>query len=214
MSGKPWLVAVRAFERHLSESDWSGQTPSRQAILKAFLRLATERGFNSVSMRMIAVEIGIKAPSLYAHFPEGRDEIVAESLRWHFNKFGSALLEELHGVDDPAEGIRRMVRVHVSRQLTLPESNLWDLLVATDAVVHFLPASLRQEIDSWVDLYEALFRSAAGELGHKSPEQPVKVVMTILEGSNRWAMWNGKKSSIRACVDRATELTVQLLAGK
>ena len=214
LGGMRWPDTIDEFEGHLLKLDWSHQTPSRRRILSAFLQLATEHGFNSVSMRMIAAEVNIKAPSIYAHFPEGRDEIVAESLRWHFYRFGMAVVDEIRGVGDPAEGVRCMVKVHVSRQLALPESNLWDLLVATDALVHFFPDDLRQEVDAWVERYEELFRAAAVGVGCIAPVQQVKVVMTLLEGANRWAMWDGKQKSIPRCVDMATDLAFSLLATK
>lgn len=205
-----WPRAVEEFEEHLLKLDWSRQTASRQGILEAFLRLATEHGFNSVSMRMIAREVDIKAPSLYSHFPEGRDEIVAECLRWHFYRFGMAVIDEIRDVSDPADGVRRMVRVHMTRQLTLPESNLWDLLVATDQMVHFLPRDLRREVDAWIDRYEALYRAAASDMGCAAPAQRVKLAMTILEGANRWAMWD-QAQPLDECVETATSLTLALL---
>ncbi|MEU9885029.1 TetR/AcrR family transcriptional regulator [Sphaerisporangium sp. NPDC051011] len=206
-----WRHAFEDFEGHLLKLDWSNQTPSRRGILQAFLRLAIEHGFNSVSMRMIAREVKVKAPSLYAHFPDGRDEIVAESLRWHFYRFGMAIVEDVKEVTDPREAWRRMVRVHVIRQLTLPESNLWDLLVATDRMARFLPSSLREEADAWVDLYEALYRAAAADMGHESPARAVKFAMTILEGASRWAAWDGRRDSLDERVEEATTCTLALL---
>ncbi|UUU19120.1 TetR/AcrR family transcriptional regulator [Streptomyces sp. DSM 40750] len=211
MTEERWPRAVEEFDKHLSELDWSHQSKSRRAILEAFLRLATENGFNSVSMRMIAKEMAIKAPSLYNHFPDGRDEIVAESLRWHFYKFGIAVLEEVRGVFDPKEGWHRMVHVHLTRQIQLPESDLWDLLVATDQVVHFLPSVLREEVDAWVDLYEALYRAAAEDMGFGPSVQQVKLVMTILEGANRWVTWDGKPRSLAVLVEKANTATLALL---
>ncbi|MEV6986986.1 TetR/AcrR family transcriptional regulator [Sphaerisporangium sp. NPDC051017] len=209
MGTERWRSAVEDFEGHLKELDWTHQTPSRRAILEAFLQLATEHGFNSVSMRMIAKEMAIKAPSLYAHFPEGRDEIVAESLRWHFYLFATALLDELRDVSDPKDGWHRMV--HLTRQVQLPESNLWDLLVATDQFVHFLPPALREELDAWVDLYEALYRAAAQDMGYGPSVQQVKLVMTVLEGANRWVMWDGRPKSLTASVQMANTATLALL---
>ncbi|MGW2888851.1 TetR/AcrR family transcriptional regulator [Streptomyces griseoruber] len=211
MGKEGWPGAVEEFGQHLGKLDWSSQSASRRAILEAFLRLATENGFNSVTMRMIAKEMAIKAPSLYNHFPDGRDEIVAESLRWHFYKFGIAVLDEVRGVSDPREGWRRMVHVHLTRQIQLPESDLWDLLVATDQVVHFLPLALREEVDAWVDLYEALYRAAAEDMGFGPSVQQVKLVMTVLEGANRWAMWDGKPRSLAALVEKANTATLALL---
>jgi AcrR family transcriptional regulator len=206
-----WRKAVAEFEGHLLELDWSHQSPGRQGILEAFLRLATENGFNSVSMRMVASAVNMKAPSLYAHFPKGRDEIVAESLRWHFYRFGIALVDEIRDVHDPLEGWRAMVAVHLTRQIELPESNLWDLLVATDQVVHFLEPVLRGEVDAWVDRYEGLYRAAAVEMGHGPSEESVKIAMTMLEGANRWVTWNGAAAELDAAVARAQSVTLSLL---
>lgn len=212
MATSHWRNAVVAFEKHLGTLDWSHSTPGRNRILEAFLRLATENGFNSVSMRMIAKDVNIKAPSLYAHFEGGRDEIVAESLRWHFHRFGTAILEEIRNVEDPLDGWRRMVKVHVGRQLELPESNLWDLLVATDKFVGFLAPELRAELDQWVDEYESLYRAAAEDMGYGLATQQVRLVMTIIEGVNRWAGWDGKARTLAATVQTATSVSLELLA--
>lgn len=212
MPGVKWTTAVEGFDRHIGKLNWSGQTPGRSRILEVFLRLATENGFNSVSMRMIAGALSIKAPSLYAHFEGGRDEIVAESLRWHFYKFGCAVLGEVRGVTDPQEGWERMVKVHVTQQLELPESNLWDLLVATDQVVGFLPKDLREEVDAWIDRYEALYRAAAHDMGFVQSRRSVQLVMTVLEGSNRWTDWDGKPRTLSTSVKLAQKASLALLA--
>lgn len=104
-----------------------------------------------------------------------------------------------------------MVHVHLTRQVELPESNLWDLLVATDQVVRFLPQPLRAEVDAWVDLYEALYRAAAQDMGFGPSVQQVKLVMTVLEGANRWVMWDGEPRSLAALVEKANTATLALL---
>ncbi|MFI6367736.1 TetR/AcrR family transcriptional regulator [Nocardia sp. NPDC050630] len=203
--------AADVFRRHLDKYDWSDQSPSRRHILQAFLRLATANGFNSVSMRMIAREVDIKAPSIYAHFPEGRDEIVAESLRWHFHRFGIAILEAVDQSESPEASWDAMVRVHLTRQLRLPESNLWDLLVATDKMVHNLPADVRTEADQWVDLYERMYRAAAADMGIESPDETVRIVMALLESASRWSAWNGDDKELPRLADRAVALTRSIL---
>lgn len=170
-----FVEAVEEFRRHLAKYDWSGQSPSRRHILQAFLRLATANGFQSVSMRMIATAVEIKAPSIYAHFPDGRDEIVTESLRWHFHQFGMALLDEVDTSLSPDDFWAAMARVHLTRQLRLPESNLWDLLVATDKMVRILPQAVRAEADEWVGLYERLYHAVAADLGYEQPDGKVRI---------------------------------------
>lgn len=203
--------AAENFRRRLAQFDWSNQSPSRQQILQAFLRLATTNGFQSVSMRMIATAVDLKAPSIYAHFANGRDEIVAESLRWHFHRFGSAVLDALDSCTTAEDCWAAMVRVHLTRQVQLPEGNLWDLLVATDKMVHILPEDVRDEAAEWVGLYEALYNAVARDLGFDAPEESVRIVMTLLEGASRWCEWDGSEKHLAELSDRAVQLSRSVL---
>ena len=203
--------ATEDFEQHLNQNDWTGHSPARRRILDAFLRLALEHGVNSVSMRMIAQALDIKAPSLYAHFPDGREEIVTQSLRWHFHKFGTAILDELSACRSADQAWTAMVRVHLSRQLELPESNLWDLIIATDRMVHNLPTEISAEAGELVELYDGLFRAAAHEMGFADPHEAVRLVMTLLEGASRWCDWPDDTHQQQLLVERADQLSRLML---
>ena len=55
---------------------------TREKILLAALRLFSRRGYDAVSVEQIAQAVGIKAPSLYKHFPSKQaifDAILAET---------------------------------------------------------------------------------------------------------------------------------------
>lgn len=198
--------------RQLEKYDWSGQSASRLRILEAFLRLAIKHGFASVSMRMLGAELNFKAPSVYAHFPHGRDEIVADSLRWHFHQFGMALLTEVEKTDNADDYWDVMVRVHLTRQLQLPQNVLMDLLIATDKMAHFLADDIRCEIHDLIDLHEAMYRAAAGGLGVAAPAEPVRIVCTLLENATRWCQWNGSPADLPELADRAVALSRSILA--
>lgn len=205
-------AALEAFREHMAKFDWSGQSNSRRKILQAFLRLATQHGFNAVSMRMIANEVDVKAPSLYAHFPNGRDEIVAESLRWHFYRFGVALITAVERTQSAEEYWNSMVKLHFTRQVSLPESNLWDLLVAADSMLHFLDADLRGEVDLWLSLHESMYISAAADMGCKDPEAPVRVVIALLESATRWIpITPTSETDLQPLADRAASLSRSVL---
>ena len=47
----------------------------KEEIIQAALRLASKNGIDNVSMSQIAMQLGIKKPSLYNHF-RSKDEIV------------------------------------------------------------------------------------------------------------------------------------------
>ena len=214
MSGRSYEAARDAFALQLQEWDWAGQGASRRHILEAFLELAIANGFSSVSMRTIANAVNIKPPSLYSHFPNGRDEIVAESLRWHFHRFGMALLEAVGPATSAESFWDAMVRLHFTRQVKLPESNLWDLLVATDRMAHILPPALRNQVDDWVGLHQNMYVAAAADMGYTQAEERVKVVMTLLEGATRWASPDCNDSELEALTDRAVMLSQVVLGAQ
>ncbi|TAP42806.1 TetR/AcrR family transcriptional regulator [Arthrobacter sp. S39] len=212
MSETSYEAAKAAFQIRLEEWNWAGQKAARQNILEAFLQLAIANGFNSVSMRTIANAVNIKPPSLYSHFPDGRDEIVAESLRWHFHRFGVALLEAVAPATNAEEFWDAMVRLHFTRQVRLPESNLWDLLVATDRMAEVLPQDLRAQVDDWVTLHERMYEAAARDMGFANPTEHVQVVVTLLEGATRWAPTDCTDAELDKLADRAVTLSRAILA--
>lgn len=212
MSSTSYKAARDTFAHRLEEWDWVGQGASRRHILEAFLELAIANGFNSVSMRTIANAVNIKPPSLYSHFPGGRDEIVAESLRWHFHRFGLALIEAVDHAESAGEFWDAMVRLHFTRQVRLPESNLWDLLVATDRMATILPADLRAQVDDWVSLHENMYAAAARDMGYPQPEERVRIVVTLLEGATRWAPGHYDDVELDSMADKAVLLSRTVLS--
>lgn len=61
-------ISYNGPERGEREGEMSN-TPTKERILREGLRLFGERGYRAVSMEQIAAAVGIKAPSLYKHFP-------------------------------------------------------------------------------------------------------------------------------------------------
>lgn len=155
MSQSPREQANAAIKKFLSRRDWSAESPARRRTLAAFLRLATEHGFESVSMRTLGHELGLKAPSLYSSFPHGKDEIVAESLRWFTYRFAHDLLDAALPSRSPEEYWEVLVRFHFAQQLRRPEADLWNFLVARDKVAPFLDPDAREEAYSWLGCMNA-----------------------------------------------------------
>lgn len=211
MSQLPRERANAAVMEFLSSRDWSTQTPARRRILAAFLQLATSRGFESVTMRTLGRELDMKAPSLYSSFPRGKDEIVAESLRWFTHNFARDLLAAAEGAGSAEDYWAALVRFHLAQQLERPEADLWDLLVATDRVAQFLSDEVRDEVALWMGLHEDMFAAAAEEMGYELSTQTTKVIFTILDGAGRWAGWGGSESELAGLLDHAVLLTRSIL---
>jgi AcrR family transcriptional regulator len=207
-------TATRDLTRLLQKFDWSDQTPGRRNILDAFLKLAGSMGYSAVSMRVLSNEINLKAPSIYSHFPGGRDEIVAEALRWHYYRYGVAVLEATDGCRTADEYWDALVRIHVTRQLERPESDLWDLVVATDRIGGFLQPEIRKEVRHWLSLCEGLYEATALDLGCSDAKVKGSIVMTLLNGSGSWCGWTGDKAHLEVCAAMAITVTRSILSAK
>lgn len=204
--------ALDEFIRHVDTAHRDDMSPAKRRVVEAFLKLCVIHGMQSVSMRTLAKELDIKAPSIYTHFPGGRDEIITESLRWHFHQFCAALVDAVVPTEDASSFWDAMVRLHFTRQVQLPESNLWDLIVATDRTAHVLPEELSKKVSHWVDLYESLYVAAARDMGIEDTDRRVKVVNTLLEGSTRWFGTDGTPAEVERGADQAVLMCRQILA--
>ncbi|MBT8163857.1 MULTISPECIES: TetR/AcrR family transcriptional regulator [Arthrobacter] len=192
----------------LDESAGHGHTASRQDILKVFLQLASREGLNDVSMRMIASELNIKAPSLYAHFPGGRDEIAKEALSNYFRHLGTEILEILDRADTPQELWSCLIRLHITRLHSSNSARLSPILVNS---AHNVPSGISAQLEGWANLYERIHVAAATVLGYPDSEKRIKVIMTLLDGSTQWADPGLDENGLALLSERADLLSRTIL---
>ena len=204
--------ACNEMRKHLGQFDWSTMTNGRQQILNVFLNLAIERGYKSVTMRGLAHELEIKASSIYFHFPGGRDEIIGETLRWHYYNWGTEILQIVDGSATAGEFLDNLVRAHVKRQIELPESDLWDILVATDRVYALLRPDFHSEIQRWLDICTQMYEAAAHEMGYKVGTDLARAVMKLLDTVSSWSDIKGSRGDLEACVVRAITISRAILS--
>ena len=90
---------------------------TRGAILKGALQIYAREGYDAVSMRALAKELGCRAPSLYNYFPSR--EHIFDALR----RTGLKLLLDSVGpwTDDPLEDLRRFFWRFFEFSKTRPE---------------------------------------------------------------------------------------------
>ncbi len=204
--------AIRALQGRLDEFDFSRLTNSRVHILRVFLELATREGYSSASMRTLAKELDIKAPSLYSHFPGGRDEMVSAALMWHHNGFYSAVLGALVDAETPDEAWDTIISVHVRRQLMMPEYDMIDLLIASDRHSGVLQDDVRTTLIQLHSLYSALFETTAREMGYSTGvEDAVAMIVSFLDGVSSWSRWDGSIETVDEIVVKATAVSRSIL---
>ncbi len=82
----------------------------KERIKREAMRLFVAHGVDAVSMRDIADAVGMKAPSLYAHF-RGRDELIGELFHASYAEYGRQLAEAAASHGGFRRQLEAMVRV-------------------------------------------------------------------------------------------------------
>jgi AcrR family transcriptional regulator len=82
----------------------------KERIKREAMRLFVQNGVDAVSMRDIADAVGMKAPSLYAHF-RGRDELIGELFHASYAEYGRQLADAAATPNGFRSQLEAMVRV-------------------------------------------------------------------------------------------------------
>ncbi len=88
-----------------------------EAIRKAGLRLIFEHGYEAMSLRQLAAEVGIQAGSLYNHIST-KQELLFDLIQDHINELLRQLDRALQGKEDPLEKLRAFVAFHVTYHMS------------------------------------------------------------------------------------------------
>jgi AcrR family transcriptional regulator len=88
-----------------------------EAIRKAGLHLIFEHGYEAMSLRQLAAEVGIQSGSLYNHIAT-KQELLFSLVQDHLNELLRQLALALKGKDGPVEQLRAFVAFHVLYHVT------------------------------------------------------------------------------------------------
>lgn len=88
-----------------------------EAIRKAGLRLIFEHGYEAMSLRQLAAEVGIQAGSLYNHIST-KQELLFDLIQDHINELLRQLDRALEGKEAAVEKLRAFVTFHVTYHMT------------------------------------------------------------------------------------------------
>jgi AcrR family transcriptional regulator len=193
--------------------NWDEVSDRKIDILKAFLQLAAAQGYSAITMRSLATALKLKAPSIYSHFPSGKDEIIGLSLRWQARVFALEVLEATRDAVDAATFLDMLARCHGRASLVKPENFLWDMIVNSDRLGEFLPLDLRNEMHAWIDIWIRLYAAAADALGYENTELKARQVLAAIDAVNTWARWDGSDSQLLRIQDEAAELCRSIMRG-
>lgn len=114
-AGAPKRVrSARRPERTRTGRQLAARSDKHARILRAAIRVFAERGFFGAQVADIAREAGVAAGTVYLYFHNKDDLLVSifeKTMREAIDEGRAALA----GVDEPAERLRRLARLHLAR---------------------------------------------------------------------------------------------------
>jgi AcrR family transcriptional regulator len=111
-------------------------------IKKAALRLFGEKGYEDTSLQEIAIEVGIKKPSIYNHFDHKEDifSAVLDDLLLSETTAYQHLREQMKK-NEPKKNLRKLFDLYCKRLMTTEEALLWK------RVTFFPPPQFKEMIE-------------------------------------------------------------------
>ena len=154
----------------------------RSAILKAAGRLVTRNGLDGLSMRMLAKEAGIPAPTLYGYFPS-KEAVIQELTEEKIGLLRAAILREAQEI---APGVPRLMAfARGYRRFAHSGRDYYDLfMMQPDANKH---RDLQADHTTGFDLIQALAADVQaaidfGQLRPMDPRQTILALWTLVHG--------------------------------
>ena len=93
----------------------------RGRAVDAATRLFAERGYRGVTLRSLAMELGVSPMTPYRYF-ENKEELFAMVRTEAFRRFADAQRDAVAGIEDPGDALRVLGRAYVSFALDEPDA--------------------------------------------------------------------------------------------
>ncbi len=155
---------------------------SREAILAAAKRTAQAHGYTGLIFRDLADEVGIKAASLYYHFPSKAD-LGAAVARRYWEDTASELDSLLAETPDPARCLHRYPDLF---RKALAAGNRMCLCSFMAAEYDDLPDAVKREVQAFADVNVAWLSRlllAAEIVGPGESEQRARAIFAAVAGA-------------------------------
>ena len=125
----------------------------RAGLIRAALEAVEAGGPEAVSLRDLALKLGVSTAAPYRHFPDRR-AVLAEVAAIGFADLSAAYARAQAEASDPAAALRETARAYLN--LAFGRPGLFRLMFASDIVDAGAPAAL---LASASDAWEGLFRA-------------------------------------------------------
>lgn len=165
---------------------------TRRAIRLAAVEVIAEHGFQAASLRLIAKQVGIRAPSLYNHI-KSKERLLYELLHDPLINMIGQYEERTKGIDDPMKRLRVLIQVHLDFHLfSRKEVFIGNMELRSLSKAHF------KTITGLRDRYSNLMTSIiedgakAGVFKVDDPRVVTFAILSMLSGVCNWFRPDGR----------------------
>ncbi|CAM3435636.1 HTH tetR-type domain-containing protein [Bordetella sputigena] len=163
-----------------------GNNSSSERILAVATRIAQAHGYGGLNLRGLAEEVGVKAASLYHHFPSKAD-LAAAVARRYWEDSASTLEALSNNYPDPAECLRRYPDTF---RKSLENENRICLCSFMTAEYNDLPDVVKKEVQAFSDVNVAWLGKmllAAGIVGSRDAKKRARAIFAAIAGAQLMA---------------------------
>lgn len=172
---------------HVRDSHRSVPEGTRRTIIGEAMSLFTQLGYGGTSMRAIASAVGVQAGSLYAHFPQGKQQILFEGLQDICDEVLAHISAPLTPAMSTHEQFETLIRQHVSWQLDNGMKGLaWHAAFGGLGVYGAMSADEQAQIKASRRLYHDYLAALVAELGGPENARPrAQATLTLCDNAHR-----------------------------
>jgi AcrR family transcriptional regulator len=168
-------VTTKAAKTDVEQQSAADGSATEQRIIDAATELFYERGYHGTTMREIAAGVGIKAGSLYNHFP-GKQDILVRIGQDATRPLYEGAIARLEGVENVEDQLRELLVWHVAYHCERKRP-----CRVIDTQLHALDPDNRESVVRMRDQYEQLLRDIL-ERGQKEGHWEVEQMRVVSIG--------------------------------
>jgi AcrR family transcriptional regulator len=168
---------------------------TEKAIREAAVRVIAKHGFQAASLREIAKEVGIRAPSLY-NYIKSKEKLLYELLREPLTAMIAEYRTLTEGVTDPVTRLQIFTQVHLNFHLhSRLEVFIGNMELRSLSGPHYRTITALRE--DYARLLQQIIEDGVKQGVFTAPEPRVValVMLGMLSGVNNWYKPDGKMSA-------------------
>lgn len=193
----------------MASSNSTGES-TEKAIREAAVKAIAKHGFEAASLREIAKEVGIRAPSLY-NYISSKEQLLYELMKDPLTSMLTEYRALVRDIDDPAEKLEVFVQVHLNFHLH------WrlDVFIGNMELRSLSPSHYRT-VSNLRDEYARVLQDIieqgvkAGVFQAPQPRVLSLVMLGMLSGVCNWYQPGGEMSA-EAMTQLHTDLAFRML---